>query len=234
MPARIRTDERVFICGKTGSGKTTLAKYLTAPIKRLVVFDSKGTLGGWGLLEYDDEAQKKLLEGEPARIRVLAPIGEDMDADEFWNEIFRLCFEAGNVTIYIDELFAIVEPGARAPSYMQACYTRGREFGIGVWASTQRPSWVPLFTMSEAEHYFMFRLTLAKDRTTMAAFMTEEVDRPIKDAHGFFYMAASEDAPKYFRQLDISGKPATTRATIPASPAATPVAAPSRKEVQPA
>ncbi len=217
--ATIRTDERVFICGKTGSGKTTLAKYLTAPVPRLIVLDSKGTLADWGLSEWNDESRQKFLEGERARVRVLAPLDDDSDPGEFWNDVFRFAFDAGNVTIYIDELFAIVEPGARAPSYMSACYTRGREFGIGVWASTQRPSWVPLFTMSEAEHYFMFRLTLAKDRQTMAAFMTEEVEQPIRESHGFYYMAAAADAPRYIPQLDISSKAAPharVRAQAPA------------------
>lgn len=208
QPRQIRTDERVFICGKTGSGKTTLAKWLTAKIRRLIVLDSKGTLSSWGLTDFDNKAKSALVHGEACRARALAPIGDDIDTSAFWNDVFRFAFEAGNVTLYIDELFAIVEPGQRPPAYLSACYTRGREFGVGVWASTQRPSWVPLFTMSEAEHYFMFRMNLAKDRATMAAFMTEQVYQPIKDPHGFYYMAAADDSPQYFRQFDIASKAA--------------------------
>jgi energy-coupling factor transporter ATP-binding protein EcfA2 len=204
MPARILTDERVFICGKTGSGKTTLAKWLTKSVSRLIVLDSKGTLGNWNLAPFDREAREKWEGGERCRVRVVAPL-DDLDSEEGfdWSEVFAFALSVGNVTLYIDELFAIVEPGRRASNAMSACYTRGREFGIGVWASTQRPSWVPMFTISESEHYFLFRLTLAKDRQTMAAFMTEQVETPIQDPHGFYYMNAQDDAPKYFSQLEI-------------------------------
>lgn len=205
MPALIKTNERLAIAGKTGSGKTYLARYLTRRIKRLVVCDSKGTLQDWNLYDYDERAARRSLEkGEPARIRVLAPITDDPGA--YWDDIFQWAFEIGDLTIYIDEAYAITPPGKRAPTYLNACFTRGREFGIGVWTSTQRPTWIPLFMLSESDHFFMFRLTLADDRRRMAEFMTDEVLQPIPaaDRHGFFYMPATEDQPVYYSQLETS------------------------------
>jgi DNA helicase HerA-like ATPase len=208
MAISVQASDRVFICGKTGSGKTTLARELTRNLSRLVVLDSKGTLSDWNLADWDRESQQALEQGERVRARVLQPLDlpDQAAIDAFWTDVFRQCFEAGNVTIYVDELFAIVPPGKPAPPIMLACWTRGREFGIGAWASTQRPSWVPLATISESEHDFMFRLTLKQDRQRMSEFMTERVTREIKDPHGFYYMQSSANEPVYISSLDLGGE----------------------------
>ena len=39
MTLKLRSNERTFFCGKTGSGKTYAAKYILKPYDRLVVFD---------------------------------------------------------------------------------------------------------------------------------------------------------------------------------------------------
>lgn len=194
----IKTNERVIIVGKTGSGKTTLARYITTATRRLLVIDSKGSLGKWDLEPFDDEALEKLRSGGAVRARVLRPPEDD---GSFYGHVFKAAYEAGNVVIYIDEMFAIVPPGSRAPEYMQACYTRGREFGIGVWSSTQRPASIPLIAISEAEHFFMFRLTLFEDRKRMSEFMSPAVLRPIKDRHGFYYINATGEEVSYVRSL---------------------------------
>lgn len=200
-PISLKTSDRVFICGKTGSGKTYLAHYATRSINRLVVLDGKGSLSGWGLEPWNSDAERRLLSGEKVRARVLAPLGIDMTT--FWNSVLITCYRAGNVTIYIDELYAVIQPQKPPSSEFFAVYTRGREFGIGVWATTQRPVWVPLVALSEAEHYFMFRLSLAEDRQRLASFMTEEVMSTIKDRYGFYYMYMNWDRPIYTEQLVI-------------------------------
>jgi hypothetical protein len=55
--------------------------------------------------------------------------------------------------------------------------------------------------MSEAEHYFCFRLTLEEDRKRLAAFIGPEVLNTIRDKHGFYYMSAEGDSPLYVRAL---------------------------------
>lgn len=195
----LQTNERIIIVGKTGTGKTTLARYITTATRRLMVIDSKGSLGKWDLEPFDDESLERLRSGkEPVRARVLKP---PESGREFYAEVFKEIYDAGNVVVYIDELFAVVPPGSRAPEYMTACYTRGREFGVGVWASTQRPSSIPLIAISEAEHFFMFRLTLAEDRKRMSEFMGEAVLRPIRDRHGFYYVNAAADGVTYIKTL---------------------------------
>lgn len=197
----LASNERVFICGKTGSGKTFLARYLTRKIKRLVVLDGKGTLGGadWGLEDWNENNDVR---DPQAAFRLRAVPGLKSDLTDYWDSVLETCMRAGNITIYIDELYAVCPPNKAASPTLFACYTRGREFGLGMWASTQRPVWIPLVAMSEAEHFFMFRLQLWEDKQRLAAFMGDEVLNPIRDEHGFFYMKAIEDDVTYFHQFN--------------------------------
>ena len=200
---RIATDERIFFCGRTGSGKTTLAKFICKGVQRLVVLDSKGTLHDWNLEPDSAETREAMRQGENIRIRFHQPVDEP---EVYWEKVFRFVFEVQDLVVYIDELYMIVEPGRQAPDAMRACYQQGREFGIGMWASTQRPSWVPGFTMSEDDHWFMFRLMKLKDRQTMAEYMTDQVaEETIKDKHGFWYMNVDQDEPIYVPSLYTNG-----------------------------
>lgn len=198
----IKSNDRVFFAGKTGAGKTYLAKHLTRTINRLVILDGKGTLKDWDTLSFSD-GRRALRIGEPVRIRALPDMRDN--AVEYWDNVLTECYDAGNVTIYIDELYSIVPPGQNATPALWGCYTRGREYGVGVWAATQRPVWIPLVALSESEHYFLFRLTLDEDRKRMAAFMGGEVIRPITDNHGFFYNRVEWDSPIYYKRLKSGG-----------------------------
>ncbi len=196
----IQSNDRVFVCGKTGSGKTVLAKYLTAKLSRLIVLDPKGSLDNWDCLEPNERNIKKFLNGEPLRLRFVPPL---TDAADYWQLPVELAFNAGDCVIYVDELYGVVPPGQRAGEMFSALWTRGREFGIGAWGASQRPSWVPLVCISEADHHFVFRLTLDEDRARMAAFMGDAVMQPITDRHGFWQMSQVDDVPVYNPGLKI-------------------------------
>lgn len=197
----LSSNDRLFICGKTGSGKTYLARYLTKSLKRLVVLDGKGTLGipEWRLSEWSENVDLKDPKAE-YRLRAVPPLKTELA--EFWDTVLMACLRAGNITVYIDELYAVCPPNRNPTPTLFACYTRGREFGLGMWASTQRPVWIPLVSMSEAEHFFMFRLQLLEDKQRLAAFMGKEIIEPIQDEHGFYYMRAIDDVVTYYEKFN--------------------------------
>lgn len=194
----IKSNDRIFFTGKTGSGKTTAAKFISQKLNRLIVFDPKVRLSDWNLDDASDKKLREFYNGESARLRLTPPIEEQ---EKFWLEHLEKIFNAGDCTLYIDETYLIVPPGQRAAPILSAIWTQGREKNIGAWASAQRPTWTPLFMISEAEHYFMFRLNMRDDRRRMAEFMGEQVDQIIKDKHGFFYMQAESDQPIYYKDI---------------------------------
>lgn len=190
---QLRSGQRGFVCGMTGSGKTYFVMHMFAAVPRFIVIDSKvsETIEQYGFLEPDtDDTLERVLRGEPVRVRVI----DDKRAIEYFKAAMIGC----DCCVYIDEVYALVPPGAKPPEEITAIWTRGRELGVSGWAATQRPTWLPLFLVSEADWLFVFRLRLEDDRKRMAAYMGEEVLQPITDEHGFYAAAASQITPFYF------------------------------------
>lgn len=200
----IKSNSRVALVGATGTGKTFLARYMLQNVTRLLVLDPKSTLRGrWGLDEWTNKSRRALYKGEPLRARVSAEPGES----GLYESVLFDAYHAGNVLIYIDEVYGIAPVGTRPGEYLTAVYTRGRELGVGVVAATQRPAWVPLFIFSEADSYILFRLKLEADKRRMAEFMGAEVLEPITDPHGFWvyqndWITAGKPA-QYFKRLHV-------------------------------
>ncbi len=200
----IATDERVFLAGRTKSGKTFAARELLAKIPRLVVCDPKASdsIERWRLAPWDRESQRLLRNGEPVRTRVKRD--PTQREDEFWDEVLFECWNAGNVVVYIDEVYLLKPESGGYPRYLSLLYTTGRERGIGTWASAQRPTFIPMVLMSEAEHVFAFRLLREDDRSTLAKNTHPVLEQqiPPEDKHGFFYWNIDQDTPLYYPSLD--------------------------------
>jgi len=201
----IDSSERLIAVGKTGSGKTFLMKYLTRSLKRLIVLDPKAMIDPkeWHLDWVDNGGLRDLSKGKDARLLV-----RTFDTQE-WNIYLQAALEATNTVVYIDELYALVEFGRIAPPrILSQLYTQGRERKVGVWGATQRPTWVPLFTLSECDWFFAFRTQLQDDRKRLSELMGEEVLTPIpvSDPHGFWVYNVYWEHSIYVDQLLINGK----------------------------
>lgn len=161
----ISPNDRVFVCGKTGSGKTTLVKYLLATAKRLIVIDGKdGIRSKWNLEDYKATRENKnlLINHDEYRFRLVNDMSDII-------EVLNIVYDNGNedapsTIIYIDEVTATIEPKSKTPQIFTDIWTRGRSRKIGAWSNTQRPTNVPLIFLSESEHIFEFTLNLEDDR----------------------------------------------------------------------
>jgi DNA helicase HerA-like ATPase len=151
----------------TGSGKTTLARYLlqgrlrnSQTRKYKVVADYKGKID-WP--EYERHTSlKSLVKSKTPSLLYRPTYGESQDTETiaaFWEWIYR----RGGTTVYVDETTAITN-GNTYPYHYGGCFVRGRELGIEVWSATQRPKDIPQIVLSESEHSYCFRLRLDQDR----------------------------------------------------------------------
>lgn len=207
MPADLtfHSWQRVAFAGKTGSGKTYAARYLLHPIRRLIAIDPKMQLMGernWRLEAPSREAYKALRQGEYARIVAWQPPAVDPEGFPIWDSLFELAWELGDVVVYIDEMYSVAKNG-RLSYPLRRLYTQGRARGIGVWAATQRPSFVPLEMFSESEWSLIFTLRMEEDRKKVARSLGfEQIMQPIRDVHGFWVAYQTWPEPMYFRQLD--------------------------------
>lgn len=199
----IRSDERVAIVGKTGSGKTYLSRVLTWGLERLVCFDPKSTLGlaqDWRLEDWTAKGRRDLLAGKPVRLRVPGPSPDD-NPETYWLPYLRDLYDAGDVVLFIDEVYGVIPPGKTPSPELTALYTRGRELGIGVFAASQRPKLVPLFMLSESDWFFTFRLLLEDDRKRMAEVCGPDVMASPSDPYGFWLYNVAWDAPIYSKGI---------------------------------
>ena len=211
----IHSWQRVAFTGKTGSGKTFAARYLLAPIRRLIVIDPKMQIitdNKWRVEPPSNDALKALRKGEYARIVHWEPPAIDNEGFPVWDSIFEFAWELGDVVIYIDEMYSVAKNG-RLSYPLRRLYTQGRFPLIGVWASTQRPSFVPLEMFSEAEWAFTFTLRMVGDRKKVAQSLGfDQIQEPIRDEHGFWVAYTTWPEPLYFRQLDATSQNAMQRA----------------------
>lgn len=199
MTLEIPYNDRVLIVGQTGSGKSFFAQHVLLDRPRLIVFDIKGDMDidAWRLEPYTGKAWRNLQKGKNGRIYIGPPKGVE-NSEQYWEEWLARCFTLRNVAIYIDELYG-VGPGQGSPG-LQALYTRGRSLGISVWASSQRPFRIPLFSKSEAGYIIMFRLFLADDRKEMADMLGPDVEQPIRD-HAFWLFDGHTGKLYYYKKL---------------------------------
>lgn len=184
MAIYIPPNQHVLIPGRTGSGKTYLAKKYLAGYRNVVALDTKGTLvwqeipgTKWDLGKQpypkfdlvDGGKELTLVErlADLPKVKtpkiIYRPRLEEMNED-FYNEFFKWCYLRRNTIVWVDEVMSICPGPSKIPFYYQGILTRGRELGVSVWSLTQRPKTIPLVIISESSHFFVFDLNMAEDR----------------------------------------------------------------------
>jgi len=190
----------MILVGKTGSGKTTLALTLLPAYKHVIAIDPIHVLkeklpDTFHLCRSPEELSRA---GRRYQRLLYQPSPEHMGWESY-DLVYHWCFNRGNTMVYTDEALRVMRPSGQAPRWMEACYTAGRQKGVGMITSTQRPAKVDLRVMSEAEHYVAFALKLPQDRKRMAELLGDEriVTQPAK-GYGFYYNSGDGDHLGYF------------------------------------
>lgn len=201
----IQPNEHVFVPGRTGSGKTWLARKYLANYKNVVVIDTKGELK-WPEIPGTKWSGNKLANNyKQDNLTLVETLGELQDVrtpkiiyrpswdelnDEYFNLFFKWCYQRRNTIVWIDEAMSISPNPHKIPEYYKAILTRGRERNTAVWSLTQRPSGIAQVIISESTHFFVFDLNLTADRDKLVDLTgaTEIYDKPGKYHFWYFHV----------------------------------------------
>lgn len=177
MVEEIPRDKHVFVCGRTGTGKSYLAERYLTGYDYVVKLDTKNEtderkskgLSAWYGLEEDKDFTiirdiDMLDDCETSKI-IYVPDYDDQNEETF-NKFFRWCFERENTIIWVDELMSIGTV-QRYPKELGRIYQQGRSKNVAIWACSQRPSGVPLIATANTSYFFIFDLGLLRDRKRM-------------------------------------------------------------------
>lgn len=193
----IKPNEHVFLSGRTQSGKTYCARAYLAGFKNVIVLDIKGLFDFKGFVDdvpIYDRLDDLLSFGEGKAI--YRPRFEELTPD-YYNRFFQWIYNRKNTIVYVDELMGVCENASDVPPYAKAILTRGMERNTAMWASTQRPKTIPLVFMSEATHFFIFRLQLDVDKKRVQEIIpADEIMQDIP-LHKFWYYNHNLDKPIY-------------------------------------
>jgi hypothetical protein len=155
--------EHVTLYAATGQGKTTLALEILPIRKYMVVFATKQkyqklfvTLMKQGYIiqkEFDPNP-----ENAPKVILHCAPQDTGSKSRAKQNQVYGhaldLIYKSGGWGLYVDELKYVAD-NLKLGSNLELLYLQGRELGVSIVGTSQRPAWVPVVAIAEATHLFI-------------------------------------------------------------------------------
>lgn len=196
---KINPDEHVFIAGRTGTGKTYLARKYLAGVENVWVLDTKG------LITWPEVPKSELtVVSSIAEIRnvktpklIFKPNPFELEF-EVYDSFFQFAYSRDNLAVWVDEVMSVSPNPARIPFWAKAILTRGRERNVSMWSLTQRPSGISQMFMSEATHFFVFDLNLPQDRSKLAEItgageLLRLPGREARGRHNFWYYRTGQD-----------------------------------------
>ena len=200
MKIQIKSNERIFITGRTGSGKSVLINQLLLPgMNHVVLYDYKHEIEYPGAVIFQSMEDFKRKPNEPFII-----YRSQTGTDEEFDRLCRQCFYRGNNTLVLDEVAQHCNKGLIQP-YHDLIMRLGRSKGVGIVNCTQRPRGIHNNILSQCEHFFIFDLIQETDRKKMAEFCGDEVMARAKN-YTFWYYEIHQEKAVLCKPLSLKNK----------------------------
>lgn len=151
--SEIRFNDRVFVLGYTGSGKSELISSLMMPFiggPQVVLIDTKPEFSIPDVTPVSDPAEIDWKQ-PIVHVQLEAPEVHEID------RLFKALRQRRRCLAVVHELSDLCEYSAnKTPPVVSAYASKGRVFGLGLIGGTQRPVGVPKRLFTDADHVFVF------------------------------------------------------------------------------
>lgn len=199
--------ERALIVGATGSGKSAFARHVLEHVETspIIIYDTKiedkfVTLPG-SIIVTNNNALEEALDNEKIDYIIYRPPIDVVNDPMMLDDLLLKHYNDYHETVaYIDEIFQFHKGSRHGPGLM-SLLTRGRSRGISTIMSSQRPSFLSRFCVTESQHFFVFRLIDYKDKQRLGDVIPNFQDREEPEDFGFWYYNVKEKEPQLFRKI---------------------------------
>jgi hypothetical protein len=203
--------QRLFIVGKTGSGKTQCAVFHLSNQdfhnSTWIVIDFKGEklfdqIDGAVIISEKTHGSD-FMSYRPERNGLYIYRPSESQIREV-NDLLWWMYEVENINLFVDEGYMFPAQGGDSKA-LRTLLTQGRSKGISVILLSQRPVWCTKFAISESDYIQAFFLMTKDDRKMVGDFLggmdlesymttkNSQRRRLLKDYHSLYYVVGKDE-----------------------------------------
>lgn len=187
--------DKILILGRSGCGKSYLGKIIQKAFPRKFIFDS---LHEYESSENDISNFSEFssfvveIENNPQKYtkftRVIRFSIDEENREEVFNQMIRVLYHIGNLTIVIEEVQNFCSTHGM-PEFLKFSMTTGRHKNLSFIMTTQRPALLHKTILSQCTHVFCGSMIDKNDLQYVAKFMGKDTNdlSTLKDRNFLWY-----------------------------------------------